>query len=79
MPSIGNDWEVVWDDTIMSRDFAPPGAKKPAYYQIVIPLRRKNKNNSGDHETVPSIKFDYRDEHEEPSWESSSALYKLNQ
>ncbi|KAH7382996.1 hypothetical protein BKA64DRAFT_712838 [Cadophora sp. MPI-SDFR-AT-0126] len=72
-------YQVVWDPTTMSDDFARPGVPDPAFYKIVIPLRQETEAGSGIWEDAPSIKFDYLSDHNAPSWESSTTLYKFNQ
>jgi len=63
----------------MSDDFARPGVPNPAFYKIVIPLQNETEPGSGIWENAPSINFDYLRDHNAPSWESSTALYKFNQ
>ncbi|PVH87806.1 hypothetical protein DL98DRAFT_525096 [Cadophora sp. DSE1049] len=72
-------YQIVWDPTTMSDDFARPGIPNPSFYQIVIPLRKETEAGSGIWEDAPSINFDYLRAHNAPSWESSSTLYKFNQ
>ncbi|KAH6721089.1 hypothetical protein BKA61DRAFT_567695 [Leptodontidium sp. MPI-SDFR-AT-0119] len=77
MPVMHDDCEVIWDESKMHRRAATPGAPDPSFYKIVIHLRKKT---ASDKVKVPSIKFDYLEDHEEPTWEiGSDSLYKLNQ
>ncbi|KAG4435854.1 hypothetical protein IFR05_008651 [Cadophora sp. M221] len=80
MPVMHDDCEVIWDPTKMHRFPAVPGVPDPSFYKIVIHLRKRAVNGVGSRDKVPSIKFDYLEDHKEPTWEiSSPSLYKLNQ
>ncbi|KAL2063997.1 hypothetical protein VTL71DRAFT_4491 [Oculimacula yallundae] len=79
MPDFDDDLEVAWDPTTMKRDSAPSWVRKPSYYKIVIPLRKKAVNAFGGHDAAPSMVFNWLEDHDEPSWESSTTLYPLNQ
>ncbi|KAK0113899.1 hypothetical protein ONS96_014749 [Cadophora gregata f. sp. sojae] len=72
-------YQIVWDPTTMSDDFAKPGIPNHAFYKIIIPLRKETEPGSGIWEDASPIKFDYLETHNAPSWESSNTLYKFNQ
>ncbi|KAH7369652.1 hypothetical protein BKA65DRAFT_544383 [Rhexocercosporidium sp. MPI-PUGE-AT-0058] len=80
MPLLHDDYEVIWNEKTMHRKAARPGLPDPSFYKIEIHLRKKAVNGVRSQESVPSIKFDYLENHKEPTWEiASKSLYKMNQ